>query len=329
MAVTLVTRTQGNNKALKDGTVKPRTCEFEFVEVDPLIDAFRRMVRGLEFDVSELALTTYITARAHGKRFTALPIFLVRAFHHGAIVYNTKSGIKSPKDLEGRKVGVNRGYTVTTGVWARGVLRHQYGVDLDTITWVLSGNEHVEEFRTPFNVVPIEKGKKMADLVASGELPAAIGLEIDSPDVKPLIPNAAEAGLEALRSRGHYPINHLIVVKDELLDAHPRHLPPVRRGQARLHPAPPERSDPEPDPRRRSAPARHGDHRPRPPALRHRTQPAGDRGAHPVRPGAADHRPARDRGRVVSAQHARARGVMAADGASVPQRKRDTLVEEH
>jgi len=220
----IVTRTQGNNKALKDGTVKPRTCEFEFVEVDPLIDAFRRMVRGLEFDVSEMAMTTYITARAHGKRLMGLPIFLVRAFHHGAIVYNTRSGIKSPKDLEGRKVGVNRGYTVTTGLWARGVLQHQYGVDLDTITWVLSGDEHVAEYRPPSNVVPIEKGKKMADLVASGELPAAIGVEPsslkDSPDVKPLIPNAAEAGLEALRSRGHYPINHLIVVKEELLEAH-------------------------------------------------------------------------------------------------------------
>jgi hypothetical protein len=150
----------------------------------------------------------------------ALPIFLVRAFHHGAIVYNTRSGIESPKDLEGRKAGVNRGYTVTTGVWARGVLQHQYGVDLDTITWVLSGDEHVAEYRPPVNVVPMEKGKKMADLVASGELPAAIGLEIESPDVKPLIPNAAEAGLEALRSRGHYPINHLVVVKEELLDAH-------------------------------------------------------------------------------------------------------------
>jgi 4,5-dihydroxyphthalate decarboxylase len=216
----VVTRTQGNNKALKDGIVKPRTCEFEFVEVDPLIDAFRRMVRGLEFDVSEMAMTTYITARAHGKRFMGLPIFLVRAFHHGAIVYNTRSGIKGPKDLEGRKVGVNRGYTVTTGLWARGVLQHQYGVDLDTITWVLSGDEHVAEYRPPLNVVPIEKGKNMADLVRSGELPAAIGLEIESPDVKPLIGNAGEAGLEALRSRGHYPINHLVVVKDELLDAH-------------------------------------------------------------------------------------------------------------
>jgi 4,5-dihydroxyphthalate decarboxylase len=215
-----VTRTQGNNQALKEGVVRPQSCGLEFVEVEPLIDAFRRMVRGLEFDVSEMAMTTYLTARAHGKRFTGLPIFLVRAFHHGAIVYNTKSGIKGPKDLEGRKVGVNRGYTVTTGLWARGVLQHQYGVDLDTITWVLSGDEHVAEYRPPANVVPIEKGKKMADLVASGELAAAIGVEAGSPDVKPLIDEAEDQGLEALRRRGHYPINHLIVVRDEVLDAH-------------------------------------------------------------------------------------------------------------
>lgn len=216
-----VTRTQGNNRALKDGTVKPATFEFDFVEVDPLIDAFRRMVRGLEFDVSEMAMTTYLSAREHGKRFTALPIFLVRAFHHGAIVVNAKSGIRSARDLEGRRVGVNRGYTVTTGVWARSVLQHEHGVDLKKVTWVLSGDEHVAEFVPPPNVVPLEKGRKMADLVISGELPAAVNVEIDHPDVKPLIANAKEAGYEALGKRGHYPINHAIVVKDEVLAAHP------------------------------------------------------------------------------------------------------------
>src|ERR1700688_2583604 len=210
-----VTRTQGNNQALKDGTVKPRSFVFDFVEVDPLIAAFRRMVRGNEFDICEMAITTYICARAFGKPMTAVPIFLLRAFHHGAILANTKSGIRSPKDLEGKRVGVNRGYTVTTGVWARGILQQEYGVDLSRITWVLSGDEHVAEYRPPANVVPIEKGKKMADMVASGELAAAIGIEVDSPDVKPLIPNALEAGLAALRSRGHYPINHTMVVKDD------------------------------------------------------------------------------------------------------------------
>ena len=123
LALRTVTRTQGNNQALKDGSVKPRTFVFEFVEVDPLIAAFRRMVRGLEFDVCEMAITTYICAKAHGKRMTAVPVFLVRAFHHGAILVNTKAGIRTPKDLEGKKVGVNRGYTVTTGVWARSILQ--------------------------------------------------------------------------------------------------------------------------------------------------------------------------------------------------------------
>jgi len=216
-----VTRTQGNNRALKDGTVKPEDFAFDFIEVDPLIAAFRRMVRGSEFDICEMAITTYICARAHGKPMTAVPVFLVRAFHHGAILVNTKAGIRTPKDLEGKKVGVNRGYTVTTGVWARSILQEEHGVDLSQITWVLSGDEHVAEYRAPANVVPIEPGKKMGDMLASGELVAAIGIETDSPDVKPLIPNALEAGLSALRQRGHYPINHTVVIRDDLIAAHP------------------------------------------------------------------------------------------------------------
>jgi 4,5-dihydroxyphthalate decarboxylase len=214
-----VTRTQGNNQALKDGTVRPRTFTFDFEEVDPLIAAFRRMVRGNDFDICEMAITTYICAKAHGKPMTAIPVFLVRAFHHGAILVNTKVGIRTPKDLEGKKVGVNRGYTVTTGVWARSILQQEYGVDLSKITWVLSGDEHVAEYRPPVNVVPIDPMKKMADMLVSGELVAAIGVEMDHPDVTPLIPHALDAGLKALREHGRYPINHLIVIKDELLAA--------------------------------------------------------------------------------------------------------------
>jgi 4,5-dihydroxyphthalate decarboxylase len=211
-------QTFGHTQALKDRTVRPRSFDFEFEEVPTIIQAFRRMVRGYEFDISEMAITTYICARSYGKRFTALPIFLVRAFHHGAVLYNVKSGIRSPKDLEGKTVGVNRGYTVTTGVWARYILQHEYGVDLNKITWALSGDEHVAEYKAPANVVSIEKGKKMEDMLASGELVAAIGASVDHPDVKPLIANAEAVGFEELRTRGHYPINHTLVVKDELLD---------------------------------------------------------------------------------------------------------------
>ena len=106
-----VFRPDGHTAPLKDGTVKPRTFEIEYEDVPVLIQAFRRMVRGLEFDICEMAITTYICAKAYGKRFTAIPVFPARVFHHGAILYNTKAGIRSPKDLEGKKVGVHRGYT--------------------------------------------------------------------------------------------------------------------------------------------------------------------------------------------------------------------------
>ena len=218
---TAVTRTQGNNRALKDGTVQPKTFGFEFIEVDPLIAAFRREVRASEFDICELAITTYICAKAHGKKLTAIPVPIVRQFHHGAILVNTKAGIKSPKDLEGKRVGVNRGYTVTTGVWARGILEKEYGVDLSKITWVLSGDEHVAEYVAPSNVVPIEAGKNMQDMLISGELVAAIGVDVNHPDVQPLIPDALETGIAAFKRDGHYPINHLVVIKDEVLEANP------------------------------------------------------------------------------------------------------------
>ena len=216
-----VFRPDGHTQSLRDGTVRPRTFEIEYEDVPVLIQAFRRMVRGLEFDICEMAITTYICAKAYGKRFTAIPVFPARVFHHGAILYNTRAGIQSPKDLEGRKVGVHRGYTVTTGVWIRSILQHQYGVDLNKITWLLSGDEHVAEYRAPANVIPLEKGKTLEDILASAEIPAVVNIEMEHPDVKPLIPNPVEAGFEALRSSGHYPINHTVVVKDELLDAHP------------------------------------------------------------------------------------------------------------
>jgi ABC-type nitrate/sulfonate/bicarbonate transport system substrate-binding protein len=214
-----VTRTQGDNAALKDGTVAPRGVALDFEEVAVLVHAFRRMVRELAYDVCEMAFTTYLCARAHGKPFTALPVFLVRGFHHGAIVAG--AGVRGAKDLEGRAVGVNRGYTVTTGVWARGILAAEHGVDLDRVTWVLSGDEHVAEYRPPANVVAMRPGGDLADMVAGGELAAAIGAGADDPRLAPLIPDAREAGFAALRSRGHYPINHLVVVRDELLHATP------------------------------------------------------------------------------------------------------------
>src|SRR5262249_47650110 len=158
----------------------------------------------------------------YGKPFTALPVFVMRQFHHSPIVYNTTVGVATPKDLEGKKVGV-RAYTVTTGVWARGILATEYGVALDKVTWVVNDEEHVEEYQKayPPNVV-YQPGANFAEMVASGELAAAIGAgKVDSPNVKPLIPNAAEAEAAWYRKTGIYPVNHTVVVKDELLQADP------------------------------------------------------------------------------------------------------------
>lgn len=221
LRLTTVSRTQGNNAALKNGTITPRGARFDFVDVPVLVHAFRRMVRELEFDVCEMAFTTYLVARDHGVPFTALPVFLVRAFHHGALEVNTTLGIRDPKDLEGRAVGVNRGYTVTTGVWARGVLANEYGVDLDRVTWVLSGDEHVADFQAPGNVVSMPHGGNLTQLLADGEIAATIGVHSENPDVAPLIPDVEHAGLRALHRTDHYPINHLVVVKDTLLARHP------------------------------------------------------------------------------------------------------------
>jgi 4,5-dihydroxyphthalate decarboxylase len=218
--LTAVSRTSGLNRAVKDGTVRPDGYRLEFQDVPVLVQAFRRMVRANEFDVCEMAATTYLVAKAYGKPFTALPIFLVRGFHHGAILRSTRHGIEHPKQLEGRAVGVNRGYTVTTGVWARSVLRDEYGVDLDRVTWVLSGDEHVAEYRPPANVVPVPAGRTIPEMLHGGELAAAIGIEA-GPETAPLIPDPTQAGIASLRRTGIFPINHLVVVRDELLAAYP------------------------------------------------------------------------------------------------------------
>ena len=212
--------TYAHTKGLKDGRVGVPGARLEHVEVSPIVAAFRRMVRTLEFDISEMAITTYLTAKAHGKAFTALPVFVMRQFHHAPIVYNVKSGVKSPRDLEGKKVGV-RAYTVTTGVWARGILATEYGVDLSKVTWVVVDEEHVQEYQKPANVEERPKAN-LGEMLVKGELAAAIGAgAIDSPDVRPLIPSPREAEAAWYRKTGIYPVNHTVVVKDSLLQADP------------------------------------------------------------------------------------------------------------
>ena len=131
------------------------------------------MVRDLEFDVCELAPTTYLIARARGAPYIALPIFVMRRFHHGGFVVRPDAGIKVPKDLEGKRVGV-RAYSVTTGVWTRGIFVNEYGLDASKVTWVVDDEEHVTTLKLPDNVDP-RAGREIARR-HDGERRAAGGL---------------------------------------------------------------------------------------------------------------------------------------------------------
>jgi 4,5-dihydroxyphthalate decarboxylase len=206
-----VSRTSPLNAALKDGRVVPRGFRLAFEEVEPVTKAFRRMCRELAYDVTEMAATTYLVAKEHGKPFTALPIFLTRGFHHRAVLAREPG---DPKALEGARVGVNRGYTVTTGVWARGILATEYGVDLDRVTWVRSGEEHVAEYEPPPNVEDLRDGEQLTDFGA------VVGAVEDDRFV-PLLDDADAAARRYLERHRNWPINHLVVVRDELLEAHP------------------------------------------------------------------------------------------------------------
>src|SRR5258706_13509240 len=163
--------TYGHTALLKDGSVPIEGVEPEYITVQPQIAAFRRMGRDVEFDACELAATTYIIARAYGAPFIALPVFVVRRFHHEGIVCRPDANIKTPKDLEGKKVGV-RAYSVTTGVWTRGILINEYGMDNSKVTWVVDDEEHVTQLKLPSNVVHVKPGESLVDMMDKGELQA-------------------------------------------------------------------------------------------------------------------------------------------------------------
>jgi 4,5-dihydroxyphthalate decarboxylase len=223
-----------HTSAIRNGSIPIEGVDAEFITVQPQIGAFRRMVRDVEFDVCEIAPTTYIIARAYGAPFVALPIFVVRRFHHAGLLVRPDAGIKTPKDLEGKKVGV-RAYSVTTGVWTRQVLIDEFGLDSSKVTWVVDDEEHVTQMKLPSNVIHAPAGTSLADMMASGELvagfAAAAGIgrtgaptggwkevEADYPD---LLPNAAQLEADYFKRTGVYPMHGTIVVKDAVLAEHP------------------------------------------------------------------------------------------------------------
>jgi 4,5-dihydroxyphthalate decarboxylase len=220
--LTMAVATYGVTAPLKSGAVDIGRRQLRQIAIESITAAMRRMVRDLEFDICEMAVTTYLCARAHGKPITAIPVFVTRNFHHWAAFTTDRAEITTPKDLEGRRVAVNRGYTVTTGVWVRGILQTQYGVDLGRITWVPTDDEHVAEFQYPGNVDVSCRGRSAGDLLLSGDCVAAIGdVRAQSPLIRPLIPNARAAGFEYFRTTGIYPINHTITIRNAVLAEQP------------------------------------------------------------------------------------------------------------
>jgi 4,5-dihydroxyphthalate decarboxylase len=208
-------------KPLKDGSIQSDRVRLELVEFEPLPKAFRHMVRGGDLDVSEMALTTHLLAHHFRKLLTPLSIPLWRRLHHSNLVCAAASTIGGPKDLEGKRVGV-RAYSQTTGVWIRGILAAQYGVDLNRITWVTMEDAHVAEYQDPPGVVRHTGGKSLRDLLLSGELAAIMGeRDVDPSNIRPVIADADAAGEKWSKETGIFPVNHVVSVRTELLQKHP------------------------------------------------------------------------------------------------------------
>jgi 4,5-dihydroxyphthalate decarboxylase len=212
--------------ALKSGALKSDLVEFDFVDYSPTNKGFRPMVREAAFDVSELAIVTYLMAKSFEKPMVLLPNVVVARFQHGHALYNAKRGTLKPADLAGKRVGI-RSFTTTTGAWLRGILANDHGVDLNSIDWVTFEDAHVAEFKDTTKRAPA--GKPIIQMLLDGELDAVLGEKSDHADLKPLFADvAAEEKAWAARHR-IVPINHMVVVSRALRGKNPNAVREVHR----------------------------------------------------------------------------------------------------
>jgi len=197
---------------------RTRTDRFAFAEYKGSVATmFKRVVRDLEFDVSEMAIMTHLIARAHGKPYRLLPFVVLARFQHPFLVFNKERNPSlKPEELHGKKVGV-RSYSVTTGAWIRGILMEDHGVDIGRINWVTFEEAHVAEFRDPPNVQRASAGKEIGAMLLAGELDAAILGAIPTDErLKPLIPDTEGAAKRWRDRHGAIQLNHLVAVKSSV-----------------------------------------------------------------------------------------------------------------
>ena len=209
-------------RALKDGVLRSPRIAFEFADVKVPNTAFKRVVRDLEFDVAELAIVTFLMAKTHRKPLALLPAVIFGRFQHPFLLYNAERGAMAPRDLEGRRVGI-RSSSVTTVAWLRGILNDDYGVDLGRVKWVTFEDAHVAEYRDPPGVERAPAGKSALDMLLAGELDAAVipGPPPADPRIRTVIPDPGAAAEDWQRRKGAMQINHMVVVKQSLLESEP------------------------------------------------------------------------------------------------------------
>jgi 4,5-dihydroxyphthalate decarboxylase len=209
-------------KAMKDGRVTSPVVTLDFCGPKTAHDGFKPMVRENKFDAGELAIVTYLQAKAFGKPYVMLPAPVLGRFQHHCIGFNKELGQLNPKDIEGRKVGV-RTYAQTTGLWVRGILQHEYGVDLSKVTWMTVGDGHLAEYQDPDNCQRLPKGSDIGQMMLDGELAASImGNDMpDDPRIQRLVPDPHQAAKEWYAREGLIPINHVFVVHERLTKEHP------------------------------------------------------------------------------------------------------------
>ena len=211
-----------NTASLRKGVIKSPRFNLDFADVKVPHHAFKRVVRDLEFDVAELAIATYLTAKAYGKPLVLLPVVVRGKFQHESIVYNAERGQLAPSDLAGRRVGI-RSHSVTTVAWVRGILQNDYGVDLDRVKWVTFEDAHVAEVTDPATVERAPAGKDPMTMLLDGELDAAVltGKDLKHPKFKYLIPDPEAAAKTWYQRYQAVPINHMVVIKESLLKSSP------------------------------------------------------------------------------------------------------------